>query len=418
MAAPEPCFGLARRDPVVDRQSGAVPFVAEHDGGAGAWRVARDVRERFLRAAVEHEARVGRKRPRLALDAQRHVDVQVGSVAVDQRVELSEARQFVATQGSHGLPRIHESGLDELGGAIDRCDELRRCLLAVGEHPCALELDRGAGEGVGEHVVKLARDPATLGDRGGTRLLLARVLQLCEQHLGPVLALTRPPKERRNESEQYRHQRSRNNGGRGTSRERGDDSERHGHHGGERDSGEEWQPRHCHEHRGARRDLGRSSRLEAGECDTASAHRCDHGCLDLDAKLREAIPDRDSQHAGERAQGERYRQRLAVHTRGRVTVRASDHDDDDHRQAQWAQRVALAVQALCCSRVSFRHPVAGHECPSIGHRGLHDRRDPARVERAGSDWLIVGDFKLRLGSPSGRYALLGGRGDGRSRHGQ
>ena len=42
---------------------------------------------------------------------------------------------------------------------------------------------------MGEHVVQLARDAAALGDRRRAGLLIAPVLELGEQELGPVLAL-------------------------------------------------------------------------------------------------------------------------------------------------------------------------------------------------------------------------------------
>ena len=85
---PIPSRGGAADDAVVDRQPGAVALVAHDDGRARARRVARDVRQRFLRAAVEREARIGRERPRLAFDPQRHVEIHVGLVALDQRWKL------------------------------------------------------------------------------------------------------------------------------------------------------------------------------------------------------------------------------------------------------------------------------------------------------------------------------------------
>ena len=92
VAAAQSSEGLAGRDSVVDRQRRAVGFVAQGDGGACAGRVARDVRERFLCGAVEREAPIGWQCPRFAFDAERHVEVHIGFVAVDQRRKLGERR--------------------------------------------------------------------------------------------------------------------------------------------------------------------------------------------------------------------------------------------------------------------------------------------------------------------------------------
>ena len=77
-------------------------------------------------------------------------------------------------------------------------------MLAFGELPGPLELDRGAGERVREHVVQLAGDPTALGDRRRAGLLIARVLELCQQDLGPVLALPRLLEELRDDTDQDR----------------------------------------------------------------------------------------------------------------------------------------------------------------------------------------------------------------------
>ena len=142
----------------------------------------------------------------LAFDPQRDVEVHVGLVAVDQRRELGERRQRVAAQGADGLAGVGEPGLDELAGAVDRVAQTRRGVFAVGELARPLQLDRGAGERVREHVVQLAGDPAALGDRRRAGLLIARVLELGQQQLGLVLALPRLLEELRDDAEQHRHQ--------------------------------------------------------------------------------------------------------------------------------------------------------------------------------------------------------------------
>ena len=226
---PIPCARRSGRDAVVDRQRGAVGFVAHRDRRARARRVPRDVRQRLLRAAVEREARIGRQRPRLAFDPQRDVEVHVGLVALDQRRKLGDRRQRVAAQRADGLAGVGESGLDELAGAVDRVAQTRAGVFAVGELARPLQLDRGAGERVREHVVQLARDPAALGDRRRAGLLIARVLELGQQQLGLVLALARPLEELRDDPEQHRHQHLGRDGRGGAPGDRRDGTERDGH---------------------------------------------------------------------------------------------------------------------------------------------------------------------------------------------
>ena len=176
---PIPSRGGAGRDAVVDRQRGAVGLVAHGDGRARAGRIARDVRQRLLRAAVEREARIGRERPCLALDPQRHVEVHVGLVAVDQRREL---RRRVGSASPRSAPTAWRAfASPALTSSLARSIaslQTAAGVLAVGELPRPLELDRGAGERMREHVVQLARDPAALGDRRRARLLIARILEL------------------------------------------------------------------------------------------------------------------------------------------------------------------------------------------------------------------------------------------------
>jgi hypothetical protein len=59
---------------------------------------------------------------------------------------------------------------------------------------------------VREHVVQLAGDPAALGDRRRAGLLIACVLELCQQDLGLDLALPRLLEELRDDTDQDRHE--------------------------------------------------------------------------------------------------------------------------------------------------------------------------------------------------------------------
>ena len=110
-------------------------------------------------------------------------------------------------------------------------------MFAVGELARPLQLDRGARQGVREHVVQLARDPAALGDCRCTGLLIARILKLGHQQLGLVLALPRPPEELRHDPQQHRHQHLGRDRRRRAPGDRRDDSERDGHRTSQRNAG-------------------------------------------------------------------------------------------------------------------------------------------------------------------------------------
>ena len=241
-------------------------------------RVPRDVRQRFLRAAVQREARIGRERPGLALDPQRDVEIHVGLVALDQRRKL---RPRVGSASPRSAPTAWRAlARPALTSSLARSIASlrpRRGVLAVGELARPLQLDRGARQRVREHVVQLARDPAALGDRRRARLLIARVLKLGEQQLGPVLALARPLEELRDDPQQHRHQHLGRDSRRGAPGDRRDDAERDRHRAAERDAGLERQPSDRHEHRDPGRDAGGALELKPGDRDTGGAHHRDHG---------------------------------------------------------------------------------------------------------------------------------------------
>ena len=107
-------------------------------------RIANDVRQRFLRAAVEREARVGRERPRVAFDRQRDVRVHVGPEARDERLELIDAGQVVASERADGLTGTGKPVPDQFAGTVDRRTHLGARVLPLGQLPRALQLNRGA----------------------------------------------------------------------------------------------------------------------------------------------------------------------------------------------------------------------------------------------------------------------------------
>ena len=182
--------------------------VAEHDGRGRAGRVAGDVGERLLGAAVEREARVRRKRARAALDRQRHVGVRVVS---EGRRRATRAARRSGSSSPRSAPTAcrafaRPSRTSSPARSIAARD-LRARLLALGELARALQLDRRTGERVGEHVVELARDPAALRHRRRPQLLLAGILELGEQQLGRVLARARLLDEVGDQREQRAQQR-------------------------------------------------------------------------------------------------------------------------------------------------------------------------------------------------------------------
>jgi hypothetical protein len=64
--------------------------------------------------------------------------------------ELADRRQLVAAQRADRLPGVGQAVLDQLAGTVDRGADLRARLLALGEHPRSLQLDRGCGERISQ----------------------------------------------------------------------------------------------------------------------------------------------------------------------------------------------------------------------------------------------------------------------------
>jgi hypothetical protein len=211
---------------------------------------------------------------------------------------------------------------------------------------------------VREHIMQLARDPAALGDCRRTGLLIARILKLGHQQLGPVLALPRPPEEERHDPQQHRHQHLGRDSRRRAAGDRRDDSERYRHSTSQRNASLERQPSERQERRDPGRDAGGSLELKPGDRDTRGAHHRDHSRLQPEAALGKAVADRDQQRRGEHTQRERHRQFLAVQSRHRVAVGAAEHHHDDHRPPERTQRPSLAMQALLSPRPSLSNPLA------------------------------------------------------------
>ena len=169
-----------RRGTVIDAQGRVITLVAQHDAGGRAGRVAGDVGQRLLDAAVERETRIRRERAGGALDAQGYLHLHVDPEALDQRRELCDTRQVVTAERPDRVSCIRKTFSDELAGAIDRRAHFRSRFLELCKLARSLQLDRRARKRMGEQVVQLARNPAALSDRRGPRLLLARVLELSE----------------------------------------------------------------------------------------------------------------------------------------------------------------------------------------------------------------------------------------------
>ena len=260
---------------------------------------------------------------------------------------------------------VGEPVFDELAGPVDRVAERWLSVLAFGELPGALELDRGARERVREQVVQLAGDPAALGDRRRAGLLIARVLELRQQDVGLVLALPRLLEELRNDTEQDRHQHPSRDSGRGSPGDRCNRTERDRHPATDRDTRAKRQPRDRHEHRDAGRDLGRALELKSGDRHAGRAHHRDHDCLQLDAPLGKAVADRDHERHSEHQQRQRHGEPLAVQSGDRVAVGAAEHHHEQHRPAERPQRPSLPMQALMRSRPSLRDSLALRDSRSL-----------------------------------------------------
>ncbi len=120
-----------------------------------------------------------------------------------ERLELRNAGELLAAERADRLAGVGETVAHQFAGAVDRGTHLRACLFALGELARPLQLDRRAREGVGEHVVQLAGDPAALRDSRRLQLLLSCVLELGKQQLGRVLACTRLLDEIGDQPEQH-----------------------------------------------------------------------------------------------------------------------------------------------------------------------------------------------------------------------
>ena len=222
-----------------------------------------------------------------------------------------------------------------------------------------------------EDVVQLACDPAALGDRRRPRLLLARVLELREQHLGPVLALASLFEEIRDQADQGAQQRGgKDRRGRAT-RERRRHTERDGRDGTERDRERQGQASDRHPHRGSDSKAGSALRLKRRERDSGGAHRRDHSRLEPEASLDERIPDGRRQRGNKDDECQRDPEPAAPQRGPRVPVECPEDDDRDHGQAERPQRVPLTPQP---QRSAGLRPCNACALAAGGCRPPHDAR--------------------------------------------
>jgi ABC-2 type transport system ATP-binding protein len=176
--------GDGRARPVVaDDQARAVGLVAQEDLHAVGRAVAADVRERLLRGAVDRQAGLRPQLARLAADRHAAVGLRVLAERRGQRLEPLGARQRVAAQGGDGAAGLVEPAGGEVVGALHRRHHLGGRGAVPREQPRRLELQGEGREGVGEHVVHVARHPGALAECGRLRVRLARLPQLLHELL-------------------------------------------------------------------------------------------------------------------------------------------------------------------------------------------------------------------------------------------
>jgi hypothetical protein len=231
-------------------------------------------------------------------------------------------------------------------------------LLTLRELARALQLDRGAGERVREHVMELGCDSPSLRDGRCSQLFLACVLELCKQEFRLGLAGPRPLDEIGDEAEQRAQQDRRENRGGGAPVRRPSEREPGGDRG--RDGRAEWQlqARHAHPYRGAARKLGRAARLQRRQRDAGRPHDRDARGLRPPAPVDEAPADRECERNGKRAQRERDADRPSVQSGRRVGVDRAHENGGHGCDAERTQSFSLASKALLGTRARVRHPRA------------------------------------------------------------
>ena len=135
------------------------------------------------------------------------------------------------------------------------------------------------------------------------------------------------------------------------------DIERDRHRRAERDTGHQRQPSDSHERGDADCEIGRSSRLQGGERHPGCAHRRDHRGLLAIAALREALTNRDREHADERAQRERHCETFAVQPGSRTAVGCT-HGDQHAREPADAAIATPSLPARTCVAKPLTRPSA------------------------------------------------------------
>ena len=277
----------------------------------------------------------------------------------------------------------------------------RARVLALGELARALQLDRRTGERVGEHVVQLACDPATLRNRRRPQLLLACILELGKQQLGRVLARTRLLDEEGDQPEQRAQKRRREHRRRRTAGKRLGEHEPRRHADRQHDSQPQRQARDGHPHRGAAGELSRPARLQRNQRHSRGAHRSDHSSLHDNGSSRQSCLARRAP-ATPRTRPARPRRRAPHRAAGgRMPGDRADHDRGDHDQPQRTQRVTLAAKPLTRRGRAPPPRVRSRPYPRVD-----DRTPTGPPKRAGRNPADEPAVTLRRGD---------GRGPGRPR---
>jgi len=128
------------------------------------------------------------------------VHVHVRTEPVHERLELREGHVLFPSQSADRLTRVHQAIGDELAGTVD-CDcQSVASLLPIREQAGALELDRGRGQRVGQHVVQLGGYPPALSGGRSEQVRLPGVGELSQQQLCAILALPALPHQVGNQS--------------------------------------------------------------------------------------------------------------------------------------------------------------------------------------------------------------------------
>ena len=152
---------------ILDHEHGALREIGQLHLDALRRGVAAHVRQRLLGGAVDGKSRVGRELARRPLDLDGHRQAALLPKRVREHADPLGSRQLIAARGGDRSACILQPAGGDVVSLVQRARDVLVGAPVAREQARALELQRQRREGVREHVVQLAREPAALS---GARL--------------------------------------------------------------------------------------------------------------------------------------------------------------------------------------------------------------------------------------------------------